>query len=89
MFNFKNYLQIRNCAMGMACTASYANIFMKRFEQKNIYSFTKDKVDLYLRYIDDIFFIWKRMAEELKDFFNELNKKHPSIKFDQKYSKSK
>ena len=29
------------------------------------------------------------MEEELKIFFNEISKKHPSIKFDQKYSKSK
>ena len=27
--------------------------------------------------------------EELKNFFNEINKKHPSTKFDQEYSKQK
>ena len=62
---------------------------MARFEQKHIYPFIKGKVDLCLRYIDDIFFIWKGAQEELKNFFNKINKKHPSIKFDQKYSKSK
>ena len=35
MFNCKNYLQIRGCAMGTACAPSYANIFMARFEQKH------------------------------------------------------
>ena len=49
IFNCKNYLQIRGCAMGTACTQSYANIFMARFEQKHIYSFIKGKVDLYPR----------------------------------------
>ena len=49
----------------------------------------KGKVDLYLKYIDEIFFIWKGTEEELKNFFNEINKKHRSIKFDQKYLRSK
>ena len=31
----------------------------------------------------------KERKKELKNFFNEINKKHPSIKFDQKYSKLK
>ena len=48
-----------------------------------------DKVDLYLRYTDDTFFIWKGTDEGLKNFFNESNKKQLSIKFDKKYSKSK
>ena len=62
--------------MGTACVPNYANIK------------GNDKVDLYLRYIDDIFPIWKGTEEELKKLFNEIAKKHPSIKFDQKYSKS-
>ena len=62
---------------------------MARFEQKHVYPFIKGKLDLYLRYIDDIFFIWKGTEEKLKNSFNEINKKHPFIKFDQKYSKSK
>ena len=49
IFNCKNYLQIRGCAMGTACAPSYANIFMARFEEKHIYSIIKGKVDLYLR----------------------------------------
>ena len=77
--------------MGTACSPSYANIFMARFEQKqkHIYPFIKSrlKVDLYLRYIDDIFFIWKGTEKELKKKSLKINKKHPSIKIDQKYSK--
>ena len=78
-----------NTLVPTACNPTYANIFMATFEQKHIYPFIKSKVDLYLRCIDDIFFGWKVMEEELKIFFNEISKKHPSIKFDQKYSKSK
>ena len=57
----------------------YANVFMARFKQKHIYPFIKGKVDLYLRCIDDTFFIGKGTEEELKNFFNEIIKKHPSI----------
>ena len=75
--------------MRTPCAPSYANIFMARFEEKYMYQFIKHKIDLYLRNIDGIFFIWKGTEEELKNLFNEINKKHPFIKFDQKYSKSK
>ena len=40
-----------------------------------------------MRYSDDIFFIWKGKDEKVKNFFNKINKSHPYIKFDQKYSK--
>ena len=89
MFNCKNYLQISGCTMETACTPRYANIFMARLTtEKHIYPFVKIKVELYLRYIDDIFFICKDTEEELKNLFNEINKNHSFIKFDQKYSKS-
>ena len=81
MFNCKNYLQIRGCAMG---TYIYGKIWTEKY-----LPLIKGKVDLYLRYIDDIFLIWKGTEEELKNLFNEINKKHRSIKFSQKYSRSK
>ena len=74
MFICKNYLQIRGCAVGTARAPSYASIFMTRFEEKHIYTFIKNKVELvelYLRYIDDIVFVWKGSEKELKNFFNE------------------
>ena len=74
--------------MGTACTPSCVNIFMDRFEQKHIYPYIKNKGNLYLEYIDDIFFICKGTEVDLRNLFNEINKKHPSIRLDQKYSKS-
>ena len=59
--------------MGTACTPSYANIFMARFEQKHVYLFVKGKIDLYLIYIDDISFIWKGTEEVLKNLFNGIS----------------
>ena len=52
---------------------------MARFEQKLIDRFVKGKVDLYERYIDDIFFMCKSTEKGLKNFFNEVNKKDTSI----------
>ena len=71
--------------MGTICAPSYANIFMANFEAKHIYPYIKEKSLLYLRYIryiDDIFIIWKVTKAELMTFIKELNKKHKTIKFD-------
>ena len=42
IFNCKNYIQIKDCAMGTICATSYANIFMDHFERKYIPRFYKD-----------------------------------------------
>ena len=36
---------------------------------------------LWLRYIDDIFFIWTHGEEKLTRFFNLLNNLHSTLKF--------
>ena len=69
-------------------TTLYANIFMGRFEEKHIYPRILHHTRLYLRFIDDILFIWKGTEQELKKFLEEINLQHPTIKFDHKYSKS-
>ena len=68
--------------MGTICAPSYANIFMANFEAKHIYPYIKEKSLLYLRYIDDIFMIWKVTKAEFMTFINELNEKHKTIKLD-------
>ena len=42
---------------------------------------------LYCRFIDDIFFIWTGNEAELLGVTTEMNKIHPTIKFDVQYSK--
>ena len=71
--------------MGTICAPAYANIFMTEFEQKYVYPLIKDKSILFLCYIDDIFMVWAKSEKQLKDFMNELNQKHPSLKFDYKF----
>ncbi len=87
IFNGLNYLQIKGCAMGTKCAPTYANIFMGKFEETHIYPRINNKTRIFLRYIDDLFFIWKGTEDELKQFFEEINKVHATIKFDYKYSK--
>ena len=71
--------------MGTVCAPSYAKLFMAQFEEKHIYPYIKDMALLYLRYIDDIFIIWKGTKEQLIKFINELNKKHKTLNL---YTKS-
>ena len=59
--------------MGKACTPIYVSIIMGKFEQKNVFSIVNGKVDLYLRYINDHFFIWKGTEEVLKNLFSKIS----------------
>ena len=43
---------------------------------------------LWLRYIDDIFFIWTKGEDKLEGFLNRLNNVHPNLKFTLEKSKS-
>ena len=59
------------------------------FERKFIYPFIKTFPLIYLRFIDDIFLIWTGSKTDLEKILNELNAKHPSIKFEYKISKER
>ena len=47
---------------------------------------TKHILPLYLRFIDDIFFLWNGAEEELKSFINRVSRVHPTITFETNYS---
>ena len=87
VFNETNYLQINGCSMGTKCAPTYASLYMGWFERKYILPRIQQHVSMYVRYIDDIFFVWKGPEHELKKFLETINTLHPSIKFDYKYSK--
>ena len=86
IFNGIHHLQKMRCAMGTKCALSYANLFLGKFEELYIYHRLLNKSRIYLRYIDDLFFIWTVTEKELKHFFHEINKVHRTIKFDYKFS---
>ena len=75
--------------MGTICALAYADIFMANFELRYIYPYIKDKTKMFLRFIDDLFIIWTGSEQELLDFINDLNKKHPLIKFEFKCPQTK
>ena len=85
-FNDKHFLQTSGVSMGTKCALSYANLFMGNFEKTHILPLIQEKSSLYLRFIDDIFFIWNGTEEELKSFINRVNRAHPTIKFETNYS---
>ena len=82
-FNSKIKQQVSGTAIGMKFAPPYAGIFMDKFETEFL-AMQLFKPRVWLRYIDDIFFMWTHVEEKLHDFFNGLNEFNPSLKF--KYS---
>ena len=77
VFNCKHDRQIKCLSMGTLYAPSYANIFIDSFEKIYVYIYPSlQGISLiYLRFIDDIFFMWKDTKEKLKNCLNKLNKK--------------
>ncbi|XP_071994082.1 uncharacterized protein [Engystomops pustulosus] len=84
-FTFKDcfFLQTQGTAMGAACAPSYANLFLGAWERK---IFLTDpiqgieRVHNWMRYIDDVLFIWQGTLEELHVFMKDLNRNTENIK---------
>ena len=79
-FNGKHYLQIGGTAMGTRLAPTYANLFMADFEDRHVYTYHKQPL-LWLRFIDDIFYVWQHSQVELDVFITYLNGVHDTIKF--------
>ena len=61
---------------------------MSHFEETHIYNLIQRNCPFYRRFIDDIFLLWNGTLDELTTFLEEINRLHPTIKFDAKYSTS-
>ena len=72
--------------MGTRVAPSYANLFMRKLENEIMKNSPK-KPTLWLRYIDDIFFIWNHGENALKEWVKNLNAKHGTIKFTLEHSR--
>ena len=84
VFRFSNliYQQIVGTAMGIPISCNFANLFMSEVESNMLNEYetaTGIRPFLWLRYIDDVFFLWSDDEESLLKF----------IKFVWTYSKSK
>ena len=81
-FNNKFYIQKKGLPMGSSMSPIMAEIYMNYFENKIMSTVkNKDKIKKWMRYVDDILLIWEGDDEELKVFFEEVNKLEESIKF--------
>ena len=94
-FNGRFFHQIKGTAMDTPMAVSYANIFMSEFEQGLLQDYEqrhKHKPALWLRFTDDIFFVWIGDEASLKSFLkycNEYSKSRnmsSNIKFPYSYS---
>ena len=84
-FGNKKKQQISGTAIGTKFALPYKGIFMSDLETK----FQEDQHLehlVWLRYIDDIFFIWSHDEESLKKFLEELKDFNQYIQFTYEYS---
>ena len=84
-FNGRHYLQVGGTAMGSAVAPAYANLFMANLEEKLLHD-SPLKPEVFWRYIDDCFGIWRHGEASLLEWKDWLNSQHPSIKFTLEYS---
>jgi hypothetical protein len=89
-FDKKLYIQKFGTAMGTRAAPTYANLFMadKDNSIKNVQktNFPDCALELYFRFIDDIFAIWCGSKESFIQFMEEINKLHPTIKFTSEFN---
>ena len=78
--------QISGTAIGTKFAPPYACIFMDKVESAFLES-ENTKPWVWMRYIDDIFFIWTESEDELEGFLQRLNAFHPNLKFTHDKSK--
>ena len=64
--------------MGRKCPPTYACIFVDELEQAFLQAQDHQPL-LWIRYIDDIFFIWTHGEKRLQMFLERFNKFHPNV----------
>ena len=85
-FNGDVKKQISGTAIGTKFAPPCACIFMDELENKFLQSQSLQPL-VWLRYIDDIFFIWTHGKDKLEKFLDDLNRFNNNIKFTHESSK--
>ena len=85
-FNNQYYTQNYGTTMGSNFSVKFANIYMHKFLQRFLSTYTGPIPKFFARLVDDIFFLWFHTEPELQDLVDTLNKYHPTIKFEMNYS---
>ena len=83
--NVKIYRQKLGTAIGTMFALAYATLFMSGSEERLLDALV-DKPLVWMRLIDDVFFVWTHGEEKLKCFIHFLNSSHETIKFTSEYS---
>ena len=65
---------------GMKIAVAFANIFMEKIETE-ILSQSAIKPLVWKRFIDDVISIWNTTREEITQFIEQANSRHPTIRF--------
>ena len=86
-FNSDIYHQMSGTAIGTKFAPPYACLFMDRVETEFL---DKEPIKpwVWLRYIDDIFFVWTAGEKHLEHFLERLNSFHTNLKFTHEMSKN-
>jgi len=79
-YNDQFYEQTSGAAMGSPISPVIANIFVEHFEKEALQKAPK-KPEVWFRYVDDTFVIWRHGRAELRKFLIFLNNQHPNIRF--------
>ena len=79
-FNSKAYQQKPGTAIETKVAPPYACIYMDDVKQRFLETQSKKPL-IWLRYIDDIFFIWSHGEQELERFLKDLKNFTPNLSF--------
>ena len=85
-FNSDTFQQISETAIGTKFATPYACIYMDQVEQKFLARQINQPLT-WLRYIQDIFFIWTHGEKEREKFMSSFNSFTPNLKFTYESSK--
>ena len=70
-FGDRFFQQIKGTAMGTPMAVNYANLFMGRFEERLLAEYEKEtgnRPAVWLRFVDDVFIVWKGEEKDFKHF---------------------
>jgi len=86
-FNGEYYLQVLGTAMGKRFAPGLANLYLLDLDEAAMAGLGLTRPVLFIRYLDDIFYIWPGTVDSLRLFEAHLNSLIPDIKISFEYSK--
>jgi hypothetical protein len=84
-FNSQNYIQTCGCPMGQPASPEICDIAIHEMELELI-KIAGKKLETYMRFRDDLFWVWLGSISELDSFMKMANEFHPTLKFTYEFS---